>query len=101
MELNGFDADLFDAVEFGDLEWVKRSINRMEISGKPININAQDRNGETILIMASKYSHVEIVHFLLTQGADPTIKDNQGQTALMTAKTQGKKDVIELLIQRR
>ena len=99
MGINGFDADLFDAVEFGDVEWAQQSIGGVGVDGKPININAQDSNGETILMLASRYGHIEIVHFLLARGADPTIRDNQDQTALMKAKARGHNKVIESLIQ--
>lgn len=99
MGINGFDADLFDAVEFGDFEWTQQSMDSVGVDGIPININAQDTNGETILMLASKYGHIEIVRFLLDRGADTNIMDNQGQTALMKAKTKENSQIIQLLTQ--
>ncbi len=99
MGINGFDADLFDAVGFGDIEWIQQSIDHVGIDGKPININAQLLNGETLLMLASWYGHIEIVRFLLIRGADPTIRDNQDRTALMKAQARGHTEVMRLLIQ--
>lgn len=49
MGLDGFDADLFDAAEFGDLDWVMWVVkHRIGVDGKPIDIGAQDLRGETI-----------------------------------------------------
>jgi hypothetical protein len=86
MGINGYDADLFDAAEFGDLDWVQRSIGSMGVDGKPIDINVQDLRGETILMIASRYAWSEIVRFLLDHGADPNLRNNKGQTALMLAQ---------------
>lgn len=97
MEFDGFDADLFDAVEFGDFEWIQQSIN--SLNRTPIDINAQDINGETVLMLAIRYNHIEIVRFLLEKGADTAIKDNKGQTAFMKAKTNKYNHLIELFAQ--
>lgn len=99
MGINGFDADLFDAVEFGDIDWVQQSIGAVGVDGKPINTNAQDMSGATILMIASSYNHIEIVRFLLNKDADPNIKDNQGQTALAKARVRGHTEIMRLLIE--
>jgi ankyrin repeat protein len=99
MVFDSFDADLFDAVEFGDFEWIQESINSVNTDGKLVNINVQDTNGKTLLMLASGYNHIEIVRFLLEKGADTTIRDNHGQTAFMEAIANGHSQVIELLKQ--
>ena len=42
----------------------------------------QDRCGCTPLMIASNYSHVEIVNLLVEQGANLDVQDNNGNTAL-------------------
>lgn len=97
MGIDGFDADLFDAAEFGDIDWVQRFIGGEGVDGKLIDIDAQDGRGETILMIASTYGWVEIVRFLLENGADPSLRDSQGQTALMKAQTQEWMEIVDLL----
>jgi hypothetical protein len=53
MGINGFDADLFDAVEFDDLNWIKQSLGSTGVDGQPIDTDAQNSRGETILMLAS------------------------------------------------
>lgn len=97
MGIDGFDADLFDAAEFGDVDWIRSAVGSVGVDGKPIDIDAQNSRGETILMLASQYGHTEIVRFLLAQEATSDLKDYQGQTALDRAKAWEHTDVIRLL----
>ena len=54
MGLEQFDADLFDAAEFGDLDWLK---NAFLLSPTNYDVNMIDGNGETLLMFAAKYGH--------------------------------------------
>jgi len=47
------------------------------------DINAVDRNGRTVLMIASLNGNVDIAGMLLNRGADVNVRDNQGLTALM------------------
>ena len=68
---------------------------------------ANDRQGETILIVASSNDRQDIVEFLLEKGANPnlvtTIKDKEdgayNQSALSFACDKGNADTIETLIE--
>ena len=59
------------------------------IISKGVNINAQNNNGETALMLAalstSDMSTEDTVRQLLAAGADPNIKDISGKTALIHA----------------
>jgi len=44
--------------------------------------NYQDSYGNTALISASRWGHREVVRFLLTKGADTSLKTKDGFTAL-------------------
>jgi ankyrin repeat protein len=65
-----------------------------------ININVQNKYGETALIRASQAGHVEMVKYLLTKGANPSIRtfpDPWGGTtscALDRAKTEEIKKLL-------
>jgi ankyrin repeat protein len=90
--MDGFDADLFDAVEFGDRGYAEILLNAPDV-----NVNARDLAGTTILMLASYYGHSELVQLILSRGADP--RDNQGRTALLHAGETGHIGVVELLKQ--
>ena len=72
MEIDG---DLFDAVEFGDLEYTQALLNAN-------NLNSQDLLGKTLLMYAAEFEHENIVKYLLEQNAKKDLKDKEGKTAL-------------------
>ena len=53
------------------------------------NLNAQDDEGATPLMAAVRTSNTNAVNLLLSSGADPTIADFNGQTALDIAEREG------------
>ena len=64
-----------------------------------IGLNAQNGNGETALILASKNEYTEIVKALINSEADVNIKDNNnGMTALMWASGYGYTEIVKALI---
>ena len=71
-----FDADIFDAVEFGNLADVQTYWT------DSININYQDLSGIDLLMLACKYGHLDIVKYLLQFNPDLENKNNKGQTAI-------------------
>jgi RNA polymerase primary sigma factor len=52
-------------------------------------LNAKDSSGMTPLMMAALYGHYEIFQFLLHEGADPWLVDNEGRTAMQIGEAQG------------
>lgn len=73
---------------------------------KGSDINARDNWGRTPLHDAAAFSHKYDIRALLGRGGDPTIKDNDGNTALVLAKQRRpktkegqktRKEVIEML----
>jgi len=90
--------DLFYAIEKNDLEMVKKALNGepvanvtqitrvMPFSGKP-NVNGKKLiGGNTPLMVAiQKYSNLEIVELLITNGADVNLTNSHGDTALHLA----------------
>ena len=46
-------------------------------------INTQDEAGNTLFLVAVQHGQLDVVEFLLKHNADPTIKNNEGMSALM------------------
>ena len=60
-------------------------------------IDAASPNGTTPLMMASNYGTASAVKLLLEAGADPTLKNAQGLTAIDFSQLQERKDVTEII----
>ena len=61
------------------------------------NLNQLDKNGNTALIIASRYGRKDNVYILLNAKANVTIKNNYGYTALMLAVKYNHSDIVEML----
>lgn len=70
-----YDADIFDAIEFGDLESVKMYWR------EKIEVDYQEKGGNTMLMLASHYGFEKIFEFLLSKRPNLNLKNDQGQTA--------------------
>ena len=64
------------------------------------DIDAQDELGRSALIMAIEqdYANPEWVEFLISNGINYNLQDNDGDTALDLARYRGNQDAIDLLI---
>lgn len=51
-----------------------------------MDINVRDINGNTPIIKASRDGNKDLVSFFLKWGADPEIKNNEGENAIDLAK---------------
>ena len=65
---------------------------------KGANINIQNEDGLTVLMMATDEGLSEIVELLLQNGADPNIHGDKGWTALMCACSHGNSKVAKNLL---
>ncbi|KAA0713029.1 Ankyrin repeat domain-containing protein 33B [Triplophysa tibetana] len=65
-----------------------------------LDINHQDNDGNTALMIAAQAGHVSICNYIMNYfpGADTEIRDNRGFTALIKAAIQGRNDVVAALI---
>jgi len=75
-------------------EYVQKKIS----SNSGIDINYQNKYGDTGLTQAAVTGNVELAKTLLEKGINPDQKNNLGRTALMHAAECGHKEVVELLI---
>jgi ankyrin repeat protein len=64
------------------------------------DINVTNRSNITPLMFAASNGHSELVDFLIDEGAELEIKDNQtGMTALLAAADNGHQNIVKKLIQ--
>lgn len=68
---------LHEAAEIGDLDLVKELVK----NGKALN--RRNEKGATPLIVAAENLNEKVVSYLLEAGADPTVVDDRGNTALL------------------
>ena len=62
-----------------------------------VDINRQSFNGETFLIRAVRVENLDFVRILVKLGADTSLRDDNGNTALDTAKTHGYDKIVQFL----
>ncbi|XP_059688735.1 photoreceptor ankyrin repeat protein [Gavia stellata] len=65
-----------------------------------INVNQQDKDGNTALMMAAQAGHITIVNYLLNYypALEMDKRDPRGLTALMKAAVQGRQDCVAALL---
>ncbi|KFW64223.1 Ankyrin repeat domain-containing protein 33B, partial [Pygoscelis adeliae] len=65
-----------------------------------INVNQQDKDGNTALMMAAQAGHITIVNYLLNYypALEVDKRDPRGLTALMKAAMQGEEDCVAALL---
>lgn len=61
------------------------------------DVNAGDEKGRSPLLLAASKGHVEICRLLLAAGADPALRDREGNDAFSIASAKGQAAVAELL----
>ncbi len=86
--------DLFKAARKGRLSEVE---NIVLYSARDV-VDSRDGFGRTALMVAARYGELEIVRFLINNGADVNYEDNDGWTALKFAAGEGKLEIVKFLI---
>ncbi|XP_050438309.1 myotrophin-like [Adelges cooleyi] len=89
--------DLSWALQIGDLDTVKEQVQRLCKENGSWNIN-NSTNGRTMLHKACDYGHLDIVEYLIQNGADINKKDNFGITPLLCALWENHLKVAKYLI---
>ena len=70
---------LHEAARDGNIEVVELLLK------EHVDINIQNENGETALMLASKNDHIQVVELLLKEHADVNIQNQDGHTAIILA----------------
>jgi ankyrin repeat protein len=92
--VNTASSPLHDAAEAGDIKIVKYHVEK-----KNADINANDTKGRTALYLALSKGRLEVVKYLLDNGASTSLKD--GNTLLIIAMYSGNLDVVKYLVEER
>lgn len=86
---------LHDAVKENDLKTVSTIVNQHP---SLIDCKNQEDQFNTPLMTACVLGHFDIVKFLLSKGADTSLKNKRKFTALMLATLNGHLDIVQLLL---
>ena len=89
-----FELALLEAVTAGNNEAVEFLLQL-----ETVNIDHTNEEGKTVLMLACERGHEDIVHSLLSAGANVNIQDNKGWTALMRAIEHNHVSIIHMLLQ--
>lgn len=87
-----FLASVFDLARDGDAEQVAAMVDQ----GLPVNLT--NHVGDTLLILAAYYRHLELVQALLARGADTSRVNDRGQTALGAAVFRRDEPIVRALL---
>ena len=89
-----FELALLEAVTAGNNEAVEFLLQL-----ETVNIDHTNEEGKTALMLACERGHEDIVHSLLSAGANVNIQNNKGWTALMIASKHNHISIIHMLLQ--
>jgi ankyrin repeat protein len=86
-------ADLLSAIERNDRDTIHRLLSGMR------NLNEEGDEGETALMAAASAGNLEVVRFLIDEGADVNYQtDAYFYSALQRASTMGHNEVVRILL---
>ncbi|PIR33566.1 MAG: hypothetical protein COV36_02435 [Alphaproteobacteria bacterium CG11_big_fil_rev_8_21_14_0_20_44_7] len=99
-------ADFFSTVTQGNLSEIQQLVEKIKqkLSQDPryadyeVNLDLRDVNGNTPLMTAAGAGHLDVVQYLISQGADMRLVNNYGQNAAMLANSAGYTDVSNYLL---
>jgi len=84
--------DLFDYARAGDAERLAAYVD----AGVPVDL--RDASGNTLLMLASYWGHLEATKALIERGADVDLLNDRGQSPLAGAVFKGTRDIALALI---
>ena len=92
LESNSGRTGLMKAAFWGHDHVVGHLLNELKV-----DVNVQDANGETALHDAARFGHKGVAVLLVDGGADTSLENEKGQTALQVAQEYDQPDVVALL----
>ena len=85
--------DLLQAAELGDVRGIERLLDR---GSDP---NTADAKGNTLLMIAAREGHKDVVWTLVRRKANANRRNQHGDTALMMASVRGDREIGRMLIE--
>lgn len=94
-EVRASNIDIFTAAEQGNFETVKE-----EIQNNPQLLTAVDDRGYSLLHKAAYNGHLNLLEYLISQGADINAKSGSGSTPMHGAAFYGHPEIVIVLLDR-
>ena len=91
-DLNNHEREFLLTVSEEDIENASKLIKR------GVDVNVQNENGMTALMLASEAGHVKLTEELLRMGAAVNIQNSMGDTALILATVKAQNNCVEALL---
>ncbi|MGZ0783821.1 ankyrin repeat domain-containing protein [Pseudomonas saponiphila] len=88
-----FVEQVFNVARQGDAQM----LDKLAASGLPVNL--RNHKGDTLLMLAAYYGHVDAVQVLLKHKADPEIRNDNGQSPIAGAAFKGDLAVVKALVE--
>jgi len=92
------DEELHNAAIIGNIDKMKKALTK-NLFFAAASINAPSIDGTTALHLAAKNSQIEAMHFLLENGADINICDNEHRTALHISAKNNQEKAVQFLLE--
>lgn len=86
-------SDLFDYARAGDAERLAAYVD----AGVPVDL--RDASGNTLLMLAAYWGHLEATKALIARGADVDLLNDRGQSPLAGAVFKGTRDIALALLE--
>lgn len=83
------------AAKCGNLDALKCILNSVTL---PNFVNCRDDGGWTPLVWACEHGHIDVVSYLISNGANPHLRDVEYNEALHWAAFSGSSDVLAMLL---
>jgi ankyrin repeat protein len=80
-----------------DLAREGRTDELLEFVDHGLPVDVQDRDGNTLLMLAAYHSHAETVRGLIGRGADVDLRNGRDQSPIAGAMFKGERDVVQAL----
>ncbi len=97
----GFDANTIDQTGqtglFIAIREPSSKVARLLVDSPKIDLNALNTQGESPLMLAALKGQLELANQMVKKGADPTLKNQQGLTAVQFAQRASRPDAVELI----
>jgi ankyrin repeat protein len=82
--------DIEDLFELNQLKAYQQKL-------KAFDINQNNDNGDTLLMLAAEHGHLKLIHYLLKKGADISKRNSEHETALTLAAENKHANIVSLL----
>jgi len=73
----------------------------VDLLRRGMDVNTTDSQGNTLMMIATREKNLELVRFLLDNGANARKRNRYGDSSLTIASLQGTEEIVKLLLERK